>query len=185
MEEKKVYEEFLKGEIDAFYRHRYSAMVLYASRQLGDDMAFLAEDCVQEAIFKTYKQRKTFVSPSALKAYLYACIHNNAISHLRKQQAKDNYTAESDDEAVFERGLIEQETIELLFDAIGRLSERYRRIFELSFERGMKNAEVAAILGVSESAVKKQKYALISTLREDLLKHTDSDFVVFLLLLVV
>lgn len=93
------------------------------------------------------------------------------------------YTILPNKKVIFRQKNIEQETLELLLDAIRRLPERYQRIFELSFEQGLKNAEIAVILGVSESAVKKQKHALITYLRNDLMKHADGDFISFLLFL--
>ncbi len=56
-------------------------------------------------------------------------------------------------------------------------------LFDLSFEQGLKNAEVAKILSVSESAVKKQKAFLIQRLRDELKKTTDKDFMRLLLFL--
>ena len=63
---------------------------------------------------------------------------------------------------------IEQETITLLYEAINTLPEKYRTIFELSFEKGLKNAEIAQQLHVAEITVKKQKGRLIELLREKL-----------------
>ena len=72
--------------------------------------------------------------------------------------------------------------LDLLFDAIRSLPERYRRLFDLSFEQGLKNAEVAALLNISESAVKKQKAALIKQLRDELVRRTGDDYLALLLL---
>ena len=62
--------------------------------------------------------------------------------------------------------MIEQETLDLLYRAIDELPERYRTLFKLSFEQGLKNAEVAHLLHISESAVKKQKSQFIRLLRD-------------------
>lgn len=52
----------------------------------------------------------------------------------------------------------------------------------MSFEQGLKNAEIAALLHVSESAVKKQKASMIQQLRDDLLRKTGKDYMSLFLL---
>ena len=64
--------------------------------------------------------------------------------------------------------MIEHEIHEMLFDAIESLPEKFHKIFELSFEAGLKNAEIAKILGIAEITVKKRKAALITHLHNRL-----------------
>ena len=160
----------------------YGDLLLYASRRLGEEASFMAEDCVQDAIYKVYQLRDTFLSAATFKAYLYSCIHNQAVSILRRQAAQANYLEQQTEEA-FQLSILEQDVLELLFDAIQNLPERYRRLFELSFEQGLKNAEVAALLNVSESAVKKQKANLVKQLRGELQRRTNEDYLPLLMLL--
>ena len=74
-------------------------------------------------------------------------------------------------------------SFDLLYDAIDELPERYRRIFELNFQQGLKNAEIATLLGVTESAVKKQKAAMIDLVRQSLKKKTGNDLLAFLIVM--
>lgn len=180
MIEDDVFRDFQRGKIEPLYRKLYGKLILYASRQLGDEASFMAEDCVQDAIYKVYEMRDTFHSAATFKAYLYSCVHNRAISILRRQVAQENYLASHEEE--YQSSLMEQEVLDLLFDAIRSLPERYRRLFDLSFEQGLKNAEVAALLNISESAVKKQKAALIKQLRDELVRRTGDDYLALLLL---
>lgn len=183
MIEEEIFSDFQRGKMEPLYRKMYGQLMLYASRQLGDEAAFMAEDCVQDAIYKVYELRDTFHSAAVFKSYLYSCIHNQAVSILRRQTAQENYLARREDED-FQSSLVEEEVLDMLFDAIRALPERYRRLFDLSFEQGLKNAEVAALLNVSESAVKKQKASLIKQLRDELVRRTGDDYLpLFLLLL--
>ena len=182
MAEEEIFLDFQQGKIDSLYKYMYGKLILYASRCLGEDASFMSEDCVQDAIFKTYQVRGTLSSTAAFKSYLYACVRNQAVSILRKQMARDNYLEEQD-EVYFQNGLIEQEVLELLFDSIQALPEKYRRLFELSFEQGLKNAEVAKMLDISESAVKKQKSNMIRQLREEMARRTDRDYMTVVMLL--
>ena len=55
----------------------------------------------------------------------------------------------------------------------------YRTLLRLSFEEGLKNAEIAQRLGVAEITVKKRKARLIEMLRQRLGGNTE---MIFLLL---
>lgn len=160
-------EEFKAGKLDNFYKDVYPALLTYATRILSDGYAFLAEDCVQECIYKSYEERDRISDPASWRSFLYASIHNRAVSILRQHKAHHRYLALSREslEQDFSLTMIEQETLDLLFQAIGLLPEKYRRIFELSFEQGLSNSEVAAALGLSVSGVKKQKSKMLELLR--------------------
>ena len=106
-----------------------------------------------------------------------------AVDILRKNQARDNYISQQEEETEFLNGIIEQETLNLLYEAIENLPEKYRRIFELHFEQGLKNAEIAAQLGLFESTVKKQKARMLKLLREDLQQRTGGDLLCVCMLL--
>lgn len=183
MTDERIFIDFQQGKIDSLYANVYGKLILYASRCLGGDMSFMSEDCAQDAIYKTYQMRDTFRSAAAFKSYLYACVHNQAVSILRRQMAQENYLANREDED-FQNSLIEQEVLDLLFDSIRALPEKYRHLFELSFEQGLKNAEIARLLDVSESAVKKQKSTMIKQLRDEMFRRTDKDYMKVLCLLV-
>ncbi len=52
--------------------------------------------------------------------------------------------------------------------AIENLPSEYRALLRMSFEEGMKNAEIAAALGVAEITVKKRKVKLLEMLRKNM-----------------
>lgn len=166
MNDEHIYQSFKRGSIEYLYLNIYPALISYAVKILGYDYAFLAEDCVQDSIYKTYLNRNSLTSASSLKSYLYTLVRNSAISILRKSQSKRNFlkTVEMWERDITNE-LIEQETLRMLFAAIDRLPESYRQIVEMSFEEGLKNAEIAQRLGISESAVKKRKAKMLEHLR--------------------
>mgnify|MGYP005809748335 FL=1 len=175
--------EFKSGKLETFYKNIYGQLLLYASRSLGATYSFLAEDCVQDAIYKAYQQRETFSSVSTFKSFLYSCIPNAAIDVLRKNHAQENYLSQQEEDIEFFNSIIEQETLNLLYDSIANLPEKYQKIFELNFQQGLKNAEIAKLLGVTESAIKKQKAQMIELVRKDLKKKTGSDLLAIIIIL--
>ena len=163
---KQIVDDFRSGKIDSFYAEVYPSLLVYASRQLGADYAFLAEDCVQDAVYKMYGMRETFANVAHFKAYLFAAIHNKAVSVLRKGQSRQHYLEEKKDfDEDLQASIIEQETLDLLYEAIDKLPEDLRHVFDLSFVQGLKNEEVAEKLGCSAGTVKNRKAAIIHFLR--------------------
>lgn len=172
--DEKTLADFKCGRLAPFYEHAYGSLLSYATRILGDPHAFMAEDCVQDVIIKTYELRHRIHNAEQWKSMLYTLVHNTCVSLLRKQSSHANFVSASSQESGREveldmsQRIIEQEVLDNLFDVISRLPDRLRRIFELSFEEGMKNEEVAEMIGISISEVKKQKKQLIDTLRQQL-----------------
>ncbi len=177
-----IFEEFKEGRIAPFYEKMYPELLSYTTRLLGEDFAFLSEDCVQDVVFEAYQRRSTFTSLLQWKIFMYTCVRNKAISVLRKGQAQRNYLAQLDeDEEEISVGFIEQETITLLYEAINALPQKYRTIFEMSFEQGLKNAEIAQALQMAEITVKKRKGKMIELLRLDLQRKMDKELLCLLL----
>lgn len=89
---------------------------------------------------------------------------------LRKHKAHESHIEKTTYSGGFEDDpqdlLIVHETLDRLYDAIDHLPQKYRLIVELSFEKGLKNQEIADVLGLSLFAVKKRKAKLIELLRQ-------------------
>ena len=79
-----AYEQFLQGEIGLFYKEVYPSLLVFTRRLLPKSLAYLAEDCVQDSIFKLYSQRSGMASSEHAKSFLYICIHNVVVSYIRK-----------------------------------------------------------------------------------------------------
>ena len=168
-----IYADFIQGRLDSLYHENYSSMKAFAAHCLTDHYALMAEDCAQDSVLKAYRNRTVFRSASQLKSFLYACIHNECIDILRKAKSHVNYLYHQDllteDMAA---NIAEQETLDLLYEAIEELPEKYRQVFELSYEQALSNAEIARMLGLSISGVSKRKERMVGMLRE---KFIDND----------
>ncbi len=163
-----IFESFRRGDVALLYQYMYRGLMSYAIRILGSENAYVAEDCVQDAVMKAYENVKLFQSVDHWRSYLLTCVRNNALMILRKRDASSHYLLEfqdSDFETDVMVASIRQETLDTLFAAIESLPKIYREIFNLSFEQGLKNKEVAEMLNIAEATVKKRKANLISRLR--------------------
>lgn len=166
-----VYKAFMKGHMSLLYEVMYPGLLRYAAVTLGDELAYLAEDCVQDAVMATYERRSTFTDTEHWRRYLILSIRNRALKVVRHKDVCDSYadslSAESDTDTVrdISHALIHQEMLDTLYAAIDSLPEMYRQIFEMSFEQGMRNGEIARLLEIAEITVKKRKERLLSMLR--------------------
>ena len=160
--------DFQKGKLDLLYRNVYPGLILYAIKYLGEESEFLAEDCVQNAIFSAWERRNKFDSVYTFKAFLYMAIKNDIISIHRKNSARERYVRELEDASCFANSVIDQEAQTLLYSVIEELPEKAKIVFEMSFMEGLKNVEIAEKLGLSDSSVKKYKASALDFLRKKL-----------------
>ena len=171
-----IFHNFITGKMTPFYDRYYPGLLMYARRVLLDsELEWMAEDCVQEAVLDAFQKRHIFNDPAQWHAHMLACIRNKAISARRRLSARRNYeenmSAGSDSrnpEPDITHALIEHETLDALYAAIKSLPPNYRELLSMSFEEGLKNAEIAARLGVSEITVKKRKARMLEMLRSRL-----------------
>jgi RNA polymerase sigma factor (sigma-70 family) len=167
VDKEQILSDFISGDIDNFYVHIYPLLLAYAVRILGNNYSFLAEDCVQDAIALGYERRAAFEFPWKLKTFLFTCVHNNCIDLLRKTKRQETFVSQQNDvEKEVLAGMIEQETIDTMRQAINELPEKYRQIFELYYEKGLKMKEVADLLDVTFETLKKRKSKMFTILRE-------------------
>ena len=165
---RQILEDFRKGRLETFYRELYPSLLRYAERTLGAEHAYQAEDCVQEAVYKVYLRRQQFHDADTMKSYLFMSLHNEIVSLFRKADSHTRYLErrqEPDDDTFFDN-MVLQETLDRIYEAVDRLPERLRSIFDMSFEQGLKNVEIAQLLSLSPETIKKRKASVIKLLRE-------------------
>lgn len=166
----RIFEEFRRGRLEPFYTHLYPDLLVYASRLLRGEDVYQPEDCVQEAVARSYRRCDTFADDTQWRAFLISTIRNFAISVLRHTDARTNYLNSLDREPSVTPDLlndyIEVETRIRINNAVASLPDELRQVFALSFEEGLRNQEIAERLGVAEITVKKRKARLISRLKD-------------------
>lgn len=166
--EENILTEFRQGKLELLYRKIYPGLLLFAAQLLNWEDDFMAEDCVQNAIFHAWQRREHFDTVYTLKSFLYISIKNEIISLDRKKKARNRYCEQLDNDLYFTNSVIDQETQLLLYNAIQALPEKERLVFEMSYIEGLKNVEIAKKLNVSDSTVKKTKARALEILRQKL-----------------
>ena len=152
-----------------FYRQQHSALLEFLKRKLGSEEE--ANDVAQ----KTYERllgashADTIVNP---RAFVFRVARNIAIDHLRQRQARgeqqpyelDNETAVSalpspEDQADYEL------TVSLIRDVLVELPPKCRAAFLYYKFEEREYSEIAELLGVGESMVRKYVLRAISYCR--------------------
>lgn len=168
-----------------FYSAMYPRLLLYASRILGQRLAYMAEDCVQSAVINTYMRREEIADEQKWRAWLITAVRNNALMQLRSDDYRRQYEAHSmltgNETEDVSLAMIEQDVYSHLFSAVDSLPEKYREIFRMSFEKGMKISNIAEELNIAEITVKKRKARLIELLREKLGNNIDEAYIMWVL----
>ena len=165
-----AYNLFLQGDMDTFYESVYPSLIVFTRRLLTSNLEFLAEDCVQDSVFKLYQRRGEMASAERAKSFLFICIHNAVVSYIRKHNSQLRYARQddSDFEDDFSTELIRKETIDKLMEAVNKLPEDMRQLCAMIFREGLKTADIAIRLNMTENGVKKKKRRLLNILRKTL-----------------
>ena len=113
--------------------------------------AALAEDAVQDAICAAFAAREQLRDPSRFKPWMLRIVVNQCYEMCRKRKPTVDLSEVADFLPAKEQDPTEQLT---LWQAVLSLSEDLRAAVTLFYYEGFSIREIAAVLNISESAVK-------------------------------
>jgi RNA polymerase sigma-70 factor (ECF subfamily) len=163
----------------------------YLKPLVGEDEA---EDLTQEVFVKVHQALENFRGESKLSTWLYRIATNAALDRLRSpsfqrvvQHGLSDDSIEKDEAEIEDRSiwtgektpLIEQQFVrkemnECVRGYIERLPENYRAVLVLSEWEGLRNNEIAEILGITLDTVKIRLHRGKEKLKEELETHCAS-----------
>jgi RNA polymerase sigma-70 factor (ECF subfamily) len=153
---------------EALYRSSRDDVYAYVTTLLRDRS--LAEDVTALAFERAYKRRRTFDRRRGEeRAWLFGIARNAALDELRRRRRHAALVAEPEDaaEAAFGEDAAEvalrRTTVRT---ALAGLSARERELVALKFHAGLSNAELARVLGISDSNAGTLLYRTIEKLRK-------------------
>ncbi len=170
-------EKIRTGDRQAFkqaFSHFYTGLCRYTTRFTGSP--HLAEDIVQEVFISLWKNREKLIITTSLKSYLYKACYHRFIDHTRKNKNVDQnlekyryhklMAIEKEDSSTKKEDLIR------LRQAIDQLPPKCKKIFIMSKFEGLRYADIAKNLGISQKTVENQISIAFAKLRE-LTQDTD------------
>ncbi|SNR15280.1 RNA polymerase sigma factor [Tenacibaculum jejuense] len=133
------------------YKSYSKAMFLVAYRYVKDQ--FLAEDIMQEAFIKAFKNITSYKGEVSFGAWLKKIVINQSIDELKKKKLvmvsinseihkvqEENSTWEIDNSV----------TSQMIIEAINKQKEKYRLVLTLYLLEGYDHKEISEILGITE-----------------------------------
>lgn len=167
-------DQLQKGDEGAFrvlFDEFYTALCLFAERFLGEREA--AADVVQEAFLKYWDRHMDFDNYYKIKSFLYVVVRHDCLNLLRNKREDLPVTEDIaiDSDEFFQNQVMEEEAYRVFYRAIEHLPPQMRNVINYALE-GLKNADIAQKMGVSENAVhayKKEAYQEIEREYERLL----------------
>lgn len=148
---------------------RYGRMAFGLAYRLLQD-AGQAEDVVQEALIKVWRQAPTFdVRRGSARAWLLSIVHHRAIDWLRSRAHRhdlqldqvEHSLSQPDDWGVVERNIDR----ELVQQALTALPNEQRQTVVMAYFEGLSQPEIALAMGVPLSTVKGRMRMAIQKLR--------------------
>ncbi len=145
----------------------FSPLCAFSYKYLQDKSE--VEDMIQEVFVRFWEARKAFEDINAIKAFLYSSARNQCLNRLKHlavvQKHESNLIYELESEQYFSSNLIEEEVFAQLHIEIQQLPIASQRIMLLAMN-GLKNAEIADELDISENTVKTQKKIAYAKIRD-------------------
>ena len=153
---------------EKIFKQYYASLCVYARRIIKD--ADASEDIVHEVFIKLWEKREQIDPQQSLKSYLFTSVHNRCLNYIRdnkKFTERDEYFENSkltDDTAEVEQSELEAK----VFEAINKLPEKCKEVFQMCKLEELKYSEVAEKLGISIKTVENQMGKALKVLREEL-----------------
>jgi RNA polymerase sigma-70 factor, ECF subfamily len=156
-----------EAEFEALYRSSRDDVYAYVHGLLRDRVA--AEDVTAQAFERAYRRRASFDRRrGSHRAWLFGIARNAALDELRRRKRHTALATEPEDPAVASsddaaEAALRRSTIRA---AMEQLSPRERELIALKYFAGLGNAEIATVVGVSESNAGTKLHRVIEKLRE-------------------
>ena len=146
------------------YRETVADLYAYVATLLQDRSA--AEDVVAQAFERAYRKRRSYDRrKGSERAWLFGIARNAALDELRRRKRTARLVAEPGEIASGDDPDLHVRRVTVRA-ALNELEPRDRELIALKFHGGLGNAEIAKLLGQSESNVGTRLHRAVTKLRE-------------------
>lgn len=172
--DQKMQSFFQEGDEIAFndvFTYFYEPLCYFASQIVKD--SFAAEDIVQDILLKAWQKHANFEQFSSLRSFLYTGVKNAAFDYLDHRGVRSRHETRIAEQLTVPdidvlQILMDAELANQLFNLVDTLPEQCRKVIRMTFEDGLKPADIAAKLGVTVSTVNNQKMRGLKLLKDRL-----------------
>jgi RNA polymerase sigma-70 factor (ECF subfamily) len=151
----------------ALYERTFPRVYAYVASLLRDRTA--AEDVTAQAFERAYRKRGGYrARRGSREAWLFGIARNAALDELRRRKRRARLEAEPVDDVTPDADSMVELALrrETVRAALGTLDGHERDLLALKFSGGLSNAEIAAVLGLSETAAGTRLHRTLTKLRK-------------------
>ena len=160
-----------QNKLAGLFEEYYDRIARYANARIGDQRE--AEDIASEVFVKALKSLDTFEERGLpMGAWLFKIAHNLVVDYHRRRSQRQTVDLEKVEIQADSNPAMEAEmTLEMerIRQAMTNLTEEQREILRLRFYGGLSSAEVGAMMGKSDGAVREAQSAALKKLRMKLI----------------
>jgi len=134
----------------------------------------IAEEIVSDVFVKIWETRYSLTEIDNLKAYLFVCVKNLCISHIRKNRKEKLISLDGLNDFLVpvvecpESKYIDAEKLNEIYNAIEQLPPKCKMVFSLAKFNGLKYKEIAEVMEISEKTVNNHLVFALKKLSESL-----------------
>jgi len=151
------------SSFEALYRSCGADVYAYVASLLRDRAA--AEDVTALAFERALRRRRSFDrARGSERAWLFGIARNAALDELRRRSRTAALVTDPPDEALADDE--DPDRRATVRAALASLDPRERELIALKFHAGLSNAEIAKVIGASESAAGTRLHRAVTKLRE-------------------
>lgn len=159
----------VQESIDTLFDKYFPLLVIYSKRFVNSYDT--AEDIVQDTFLKLWEKGP---DQKYSRSYLFACIHNQSINHIKKRkeflEIEKFEKGPLPDELINEEETADEfENLKSLFKALDKLPSKTLLVLKKVYFEQKQYVEVANELGLSLNTVRSHMYMAIKTLKKYLL----------------
>ena len=156
------------------FHDSYAELLAYARSFVGIEEA---DDVVEDAFMELWKRRNEIDMEGNLRAFLYRAVYTHSLNVLRHRKVSESYLSlvmalhterQRSSEKTPETQYTNSELGAAIDKAISMLPEKCGIVFRMSYEQGMRNKEIASVLGISPKTVEVHIGKALKILRQTL-----------------
>ena len=154
------------------YENYYAPFCIYAKRFIPD--SDIRQDIVSDVFATLWDKIDTLDFESGtILAYLKLCVKNGCLNYIKHQEYEFNYAEkfqshppiyEIEPDCVYTL----DELYKMLYEALNRLPDNYKKVFMKSFFEGKNQAEIAEEMNLSVKSINRYKQKTLEMLRHEL-----------------
>ncbi len=177
--EKTLLEQVAVGDSNAYAQLYtfYTPLIYRFIYPFTDHSKENTEEIIQDIFLKIWMRKETLIALRSFESYLFKMAKNQLIDVRKREQCLKTITGQLSyqNEPIWsplDNDLIYSEYLHSAKEAIGSLTPQRRKIFDMRTQQEMSIDEISASLNITKSAVKKQLYEAINSIKQHLNYHT-------------